>query len=107
MVCAPSQILVLQVSLCFALRNEKNFKHVMPTQLCFSGVTGLLACFRGRNTDSDSGDMLPRSERRIGAIDICCEVCDGLSSIGASTKAGIGGTGGGGEAMVGLGGGER
>lgn len=59
--------------------------------------------------DSDRGDTLSKSGRRIGDTDIGCEGwCMYLTSLGAvTTKAGMGGTGGGGEGMDGLGGGER
>jgi hypothetical protein len=90
-----------------------------------------LGLCRGRNVDSDIGDALSKSGRRIGAADICCEGCTDLASLGAlamnaemgigcegcmdltcfgavvATNVGMGGTGGGGEDVVGLGGGER
>lgn len=104
----------------------------MPTPPCFC-EEGPLWCCLGRNVDPDIGDTLSKSGRRIGAMDICCEGCTDLTSLGAvatnaemeatdidcegcmyltsfgavATNVGMGGTGGGGDDMVGLGGGER
>lgn len=102
------------VALHFEFRVEKNLRQVMPTERCGSGENwcfsgrGAVACLRGIVMDSLNDGRMSRSGRWIGMIVAGCGQSAGLIWAGGlSTKAGIGGTGGGGAAMVGLGGGER
>lgn len=93
----------------FELRNEKNRRQVMAT---FSGVRPCCLVGNGSLRDLDGlvasakGGTLSRSGRRMGVM--AAGRGQYLIGVGGErANVGIGGTGGGGDAIVGLGGGER
>jgi hypothetical protein len=92
------------------LRREKKRRQVIATVLRVFSEAGWCCggCFleRGVFVVSPRAGMLSRSGRWMGMTAAGWGPCFTVAG-GERTKAGMGGTGGGGDARVGLGGGER